>query len=447
MSKYVISVFIFILFYSSVYSRDSLVGNDILEMHGISEEELRSSLLSEKVSMYDVYVLALNKNENIGIEFENLLQADSRRDQALGLFLPRVSVRGAKMFPDDGAGSQMTGISLYARQNIFTGLTEYAGFKSAGYEKKMRESFLLYSSGRLLLNTASDFYSVLQLEQSINNREEMLKLYRGISSELKRRAGLGRTKRSEVLLTDSQIQKVEAEILSLKNDLNRVRLSLSNISGIKTDTELEDNLILPDPDKNFQEMLGGLTRRPEVVAAGYEVEMAKQDLLGSKGGHLPSAYLEGSYNLYSKNKNARDYSASLGVELPVFNGGITRARIRESESKLRQAELKLGAVKGEAVKEITDAWESWQSSALQVKAYRDSLTMAERSYNAVIREYRLNLTGIIDVFNSLKELQSARDEYQRKRLQHTVNRLSLGVATGEFKGAKFKVLKNAYPPQ
>jgi outer membrane protein TolC len=170
--------------------------------------------------------------------------------------------------------------------------------------------------------------------------------------------------------------------------------------------------------------------------------MAEQDLLEAKGGHLPAAYLEGSYNLYSKNENARDYTASLGVEIPIFNGGITRAKVRESESKLRQAELKFEAVKGEAVNDITDSWESWQSSALQVKAYRESLTMAERSYNAVMKEYRLNLTGIIDVFNSLRELQSGRDEYQRIRLQHTVNRLRLGVATGEFEGAKFRILKS-----
>jgi outer membrane protein TolC len=114
---------------------------------------------------------------------------------------------------------------------------------------------------------------------------------------------------------------------------------------------------------------------------------------------------------------------------------------------LRQAELKLEGVKGEAVKDITDAWESWESSALQVKAYSDSLTMAERSYNAVMREYRLNLTGIIDVFNSLRELQNGRDEYQRKRLQHAVNRLRLGVATGEFEGERFRDLKVSYSPE
>ena len=442
MRKYLVLFIILILFSSSAFSRSS-DDKYILQIHGIGEEDLRNSSSLSKVSFYDVYLLALSKNENMAIEREKSIQADSKRYEAFGAFLPKISLKGAKMFPDNGAGSQTTGISLYARQNIFTGLTEYARFKSAGYEQKMRKSFFLYISGRLLLDTSRDFYSALQLEQSIKNREDMLQLYRGISLELKRRARLGRAKNSEVLLTESQMQKIEAEILSLKNDLNRVRLSLLNLSGIKTETDLEDSLVLPAPDTGLEEMLDNLSLRPEVIAAGYEVEMARQNLMEAKGGHLPSAYLEGSYNLYNKNKNARDYSASLGVELPIFNGGITRARVKENESKLRQAELNLSAIQGDAVNEITDAWESWESSASQVKAYREALTMAEKSYNAVMKEYRLNLTGIIDVFNSLKELQSGQDEYQRRRLQHTVNRIRLGVACGEFEGPKFQVMKNA----
>ncbi len=442
MRKYLVLFIILILFSSSAFSRSS-DDKYILQIHGIGEEDLRNSSSLSKVSFYDVYLLALSKNENMAIEREKSIQADSKRYEAFGAFLPKISLKGAKMFPDNGAGSQTTGISLYARQNIFTGLTEYARFKSAGYEQKMRKSIFLYISGRLLLDTSRDFYSALQLEQSIKNREDMLQLYKGISLELKRRARLGRAKNSEVLLTESQMQKIEAEILSLKNDLNRVRLSLLNLSGIKTETDLEDSLVLPAPDTGLEEMLDNLSLRPEVIAAGYEVEMARQNLMEAKGGHLPSAYLEGSYNLYNKNKNARDYSASLGVELPIFNGGITRARVKENESKLRQAELNLSAIQGDAVNEITDAWESWESSASQVRAYREALTMAEKSYNAVMKEYRLNLTGIIDVFNSLKELQSGQDEYQRRRLQHTVNRIRLGVACGEFEGPKFQVMKNA----
>jgi len=444
------NIFCFIFLFSLIpamsgvtYSAD----NAILEMHGLTKADIESAPESQNLSLYEVFISALGKNSDLAIERERSIQADSRRSQAIGSYLPRISLRGAKMFPDDGAGSQRTGVSLYARQNIFTGLTEYARLKSSGYELKMRKSLLYYYSGTLLLDSAHGFYSVLQLEQSIKNREETVKLYRGIASELRRRAVLGRTKRSEVLLTEAQIQKLEAEILSLKNDLHRTRLGIATLAGININSEFTDNLYLPDPGLDLEKCLSGINNRPEVEAAGYEVKIAEQNLLEAKGGHLPTAYLEGSYSLYSKGTSARDYNASLGLELPIFSGGITRARVKESESKLREAELKLAAVKDSAGEDVTDAWKTWESSAGQVEAFRAAVSMAERSYAAVLSEYRLNLTGIIDLFNSLRELQNARDEYDRRKFQHALNRIRLGVATCEFRGVKAKMLNPLIIPE
>jgi len=441
MRKYYFSIICLFLLLPAISSMAHGADKFILEMHDLTPADIESASGRGTLSLYEVFILALDKNSGLAIERERSIQADSRRSQAIGYYLPRISLRGAKMFPDDGAGSQRTGVSLYARQNIFTGLTEYARIKSSGYELKMRASLLYYSSGTLLLDSALGFYSVLQLEQSIKNREETLKLYRGIASELRRRANLGRTKRSEVLLTEAQIQKLEAEILSLKNDLHRTRLGLVTLAGVDINSEFSDRIQLPDPELDLEKCLSGLMNRPEVEAAGYDVEIAKQNLLEAKGGHLPTAYLEGSYSLYSKGASSRDYSASLGLELPIFSGGITRARVKESESKLRESKLRLAAVTDSAGEDLTDAWKTWQSSAGQVEAFRAAVSMAEKSHAAVMNEYRLNLTGILDVFNSLRELQNARDEFSRREFQHALNRIRLGVATCEFRGVKAKMLK------
>jgi outer membrane protein len=447
MRNYFFNIICFILLLSAVSSMTYGADNAILEMHGLTSADTESAAHSGALSLYEVFISALGKNSDLAIERERSIQADSRRSQAIGSYLPRISLRGAKMFPDDGAGSQRTRVSLYARQNIFTGLTEYARLKSSGYELKMRKSLLFYYSGTLLLDSAHGFYSVLQLEKSIKNREETLKLYSGIAAELRRRANLGRTKRSEVLLTEAQIQKLEAEILSLKNDLHRTRLGIATLAGVNINSEFTDTLNLPDPGLDLEKCLTGINNRPEIEAAGYDVKIAEQNLLEAKGGHLPTAYLEGSYSLYSKGNSSRDYNASLGLELPIFSGGITRARVKESGSKLREAELRLDAVKDSAVEDVTDAWKTWESSAGQVEAFRAALSIAERSHTAVMNEYRLNLTGILDVFNSLRELQNARDEYDRRKFQHALNRIRLGVATCEFRGVKAKTLKPVIQPE
>ncbi|PKL16579.1 MAG: hypothetical protein CVV49_15445 [Spirochaetae bacterium HGW-Spirochaetae-5] len=413
----------------------------ILELNGVTESDIIISESKNELYLYDLFILALKKNEDIAIEGEKSIQTIAKRDQAIGAFLPRISVKGVKAFPDNDKNLQNTGITLHARQNIFTGLSEYAGYKSSDYEMKMRRCLLLYHSGQLLLESARGLYSVLQLEGSVKNREQVLKYYRNIAAELRRRVSVGKTRGSDVLLAEGQIQRLEAEILSLKNELHRSRLVLQTLAGIHQDTILKDNSGLSDPEYDLETAKKNISARPDIRAAEYEVFMAEQSLLEAKGGHLPSAYIEGSYNLYSREKSAGDYSAYLGVELPIFSGGITRARVKENESLLRQAGLRLSSVKRFSIEEVTDAYVTWDSSSKEVEAYRTAAAMAERNYNAVLREYRLNLTSILDVLTSLKELQGANDDFERKRLQHIINRLRLGVASGEFEGNKSAVLK------
>lgn len=130
------------------------------------------------------------------------------------------------------------------------------------------------------------------------------------------------------------------------------------------------------------------------------------------------------------------------MELPLFSGGITVARVREAESALRQARLRLSQQRRLARREILDAYRDYQSSGEQLEAFRKAYLAAREDYQAVAGEYRLNLVPILDLLTSMSALQSAHDDYERVRLAHGLNRIRLGVATNEFSGERIKLLKD-----
>jgi len=413
----------------------------ILGLNGVTAADVSKSIAKKQYSLYDVFIIALKKNHDMAVKGEEAIQAKERKNQAFGAFLPRLSLKAQKIVPDDISGSQKTGLALYARQNIFTGFSEYAAYKSSKYEMNLRKYSILSFSGNLLLQSASYFYNVILLEKSIQNRKDILKLYRGIAGELRRRVYLGKSRKSEVLRTEAQIQNLSAEILSMENDLNRTRLSLATLTGIGENSVLEEEVTLPSPEDRIETLLTCLPGRADVKASEQEVLMAEKSLLAARGGHFPTAYIEGSYYLYRKNGGTGDYSATIGAELPIFSGGITNSRIRECESKLRESKLALEKVRSNASGEIKDSYRSWKSSSLEEAAYREAARRSEKNYYSVLREYRLNLTTILDVFDSLTELSEARDACEKKRLQLTVDRIRLGVATNEFLGKNSSVLK------
>jgi outer membrane protein TolC len=62
----------------------------------------------------------------------------------------------------------------------------------------------------------------------------------------------------------------------------------------------------------------------------------------------------------------------------------------------------------------------------------------------VMGEYKLNLVTILDVLTSLTDLQSARNDYDRARLQIKLNRIRLAVSINEFSGNKIGMLRDFY---
>ncbi len=418
----------------------------LLDAGGITEGDVKSAVKAESLTLFDAYVLALSGGETPAMAAQDYVQALARRRQAIGAFLPRISLKAQKIFPSDaqtGSAQYATGVNLYGRQPIFTGLDEWAAFKLSREDVKLKKTLVSDLSSRLLLDVAGGFYRLMQMEMGIKNREDIVFAYRKMLGELNRRVALGRSRRSEVLRTSAQVATLEAQIKSAKNELSRARLELYAAAGIPPEKPLADYETMPDAPAS-PDAEKALAHRPDVKAAEGELAVASARLLAARGGHLPSVYLEGTYRIWREvDPGGRDYFFALGAELPLFSGGIVSARIREAESKLKQAELKKALIIRTAKQDIADAIGSYKSSAAELEAYRKALDSARGNHAVTMNEYRLSLVTILDVLTSLTFLQGARDDYEKKSLEYKYNRVRLGVALGEFPGAGIGALRGA----
>jgi len=417
------------------------------DVTGIGPEDLKQASRKDVLTLFDAYVLSLHRAEGLPIAGEDYMQAVARRRQAIGSFLPRISLKAQKIFPEDNVRNQSvvngSGVSLYGRQPIITGLDEWSAFKLARSDIAFRRMQIGDAANAILLDVARSFYQLLQVEFSLKNREEVIGLHRRMLSELHRRVAVGRSRRSEVLKTLSQVAMLEAEVQSLKNERERAIRDFQTVTNTPPGLKIVDydSMDSPPPLKKAED---ALVRRWDIKSSGYELDIARAKLCAARGGHLPSLYLEGAYRLYQENSSgARDYYMGLGAELPIFSGGITSARVREAESLVRQTKLRKSLVTRRALQDITDAAEGYRSSGEEAVAYRKALDAAERNYRSTVREYGLNLVTILDVLTSLTLLRQTRDDYERMVLQHRLDRIRLGVSTGEFTGKGVAVLKNA----
>ena len=462
---------------SALYAVDNDVKKLLRQATGITDDDVRAASAKNELSLYDAFALAVQKTERMAIEGENSIQAQERKLQAIETFLPYFSLRANKAFPSPDSSYMSlarSAVSLYLRQPIMTGLKEASQIKSAWSDRKIREYQLYNSSSQLLMDVGTAYYSVLLLERDLKNNEELLNLYVKMVNEIRRRVDIGRSRQSEILRTNAQIYTLQAQIKSLRTNLEHTKLILATLTGVETDFILSDSLSLPDPPYTRLDVQRIVDVRWDVKAAKEQVEFSRSGVLAAYGTHLPNVYLEGSYVLYQENPyrvdrtkqaaqtalssnpamsllgsrlnygvptRSRDYYFSLGAELPILGGDITFAKIREANSKKRQADLAYSQAIRLARQDIVDSFQNWESSKIELEAYHKALISSEQNYQVVSGEYRMNQVTILDVLTTLTALQSARDSYERSQLQLKLNRVRLGVSINEFSGNKISALK------
>ncbi|HNJ04797.1 MAG TPA: TolC family protein, partial [Leptospiraceae bacterium] len=326
-----------------------------------------------------------------------------------------------------------TGRRLVLHVPIFTGLKEYAGIEGSRALIDQRKYELLHDAGRLYLELAQDFYNVLVLERSLKTRTELLSLSRQNVDQLDRFVALGRVKRTEALQARSTVAKLEADVQAVQDNLTRSREALSLSSGVRPDALFADAEPLAAPSLSRLQAEDIAESRADVMAARATLEVSKASLTQAQGEFAPSFYVDGYYNLPRHNvPRNRDIIAQFTFEFPIFSGGSSIAGITKAESEKRTAQLTYDLLKRQALLEIRQAFDAWESSRLQIAAYKKALDAAELNYGAQLDYYNRRLGTIVDLLAALTTLASARDDYQKALLQERLNRVWVGVATGEL---------------
>jgi len=438
------------LFFPDIYSADnSNVEAEILRsVSGINNDDIKAANSKTELTLFNAYAKAVYNTERLKISGESYFQASARKDQAFGAFLPYVSLQGMYVIPKSitstapaSNNGSSTGVSVYARQNLFTGLNEWGSYKGADADLNHSRTLMLYNANLLLLDVSSAFYTILTLDHALKNNREILNLYTRMKDEQRRRVSLGKSRPSELLRIDSQVFQLEAQIKEAKNQLESAKLAFATLAGIDSSYELEDKHILPEIPDVSSRADEFAAKRADVKAAKEDLERADIKLTTALGGHLPNVYAQGAYSLLHRG-NGIDYYAGVGVELPLFSGGIVSGKIKEAESQKRQAELALSNIRRVARQDIINAARSCETSRDEAEAFRKALNAAQSNYQSVTEDYRRDRVTILDVLTSLTLLQSAKNDFEKAEFKYRFNRIWLGVATSEFSGENIHLLNN-----
>jgi outer membrane protein TolC len=129
-----------------------------------------------------------------------------------------------------------------------------------------------------------------------------------------------------------------------------------------------------------------------------------------------------------------DFGNALGLNLTynLFEGGRSRARIKESQSRKREAHNLLLSLKNEVAGEIRQTLSQLTSASKQLELERENAELVKENRDLVEKEYSAGQTSLVRLNDAQRQLTQADVRLARARVALRQAWVRLDTATGEI---------------
>ncbi len=247
---------------------------------------------------------------------------------------------------------------------------------------------------------------------------------------------------ADVLKAQLQYQdrQIDLSHAQLAMEQARLQLALLLFPSFDQDFEVVDNLqtpaALPPKDEAMQ-----MARRnnPELDAALAAKDVAEHEVNVARAGYLPSLTLDYFYGIdatHFATENGRiqnlGYAAQATLNIPVWNWGITRSKVRQAELQGQLASVQLEYAQRKLVADFEGAYSQAGSAAEQIETLRSSVSLAAESLRLTTLRYKAGEATALEVVDAQNAVAQENDTLVQAEAAYAVAVAQLQSVTGPF---------------
>jgi outer membrane protein len=395
---------------------------------------------SKFYTVYDLYRIAQQRSEALQITREEIKAAEARYWQAVSAILPQVDFTyNAELRSRVGSGGEdssgnrsrdSSGGRFRATQQIFSGFREFnlvgagkAEARALGYDWE-RARQVLY------LDVSNVYYQILNNERDLAVLEQLSGALTERDKELDRRVGLGRSRKGDLLAGRTELAQVLVAKEQVKGLREAAKELLAYLTGIPA-----AQLQVADPGDfpaapQLQAYLAHKLNRPDLLAGLQRGKASERVVAARTGEYFPTVSVEGNYYTLEAPRGDQDWNVFLTVSVPIFEGGLTTARVQESRANLRAVRLDLQRLERLADNEIRTAYVRFTAATAQLFRLREADAAAVENYRVQQEDYRIGRASNLDVLSALTQLQQVRRQLVAVDVEARAALAELQVAAG-----------------
>lgn len=407
---------------------------------------LTFSLTSHADNLLSIYQRALLASPELKGSQYALDIIRAQEDQAFGKLLPQAAIRGnysanqLKYEGREGTGYPGRNAGLNIRQPLFD-LQAYLLMKSQESRTAQGEEDLLAAHQELISNLVERYVDALEAADKTDIISAEL-----ASTEKQLARVKAMNERQMALVTDlyelqARVETLRTNLIDSKNDANIALEKLRELTGdeVTSIQPVRLDTTQPPPEGSVDSWITQVNRtNPDISSLKHAVESADQSISAYQAGHLPRLELQAGAN-YSdvsfNNQQSPPYNVgTVGVEatIPLYEGGITSARVREAEGRKGLSSSQLEQKQREFEKITRAAYLDMATSPARSQATDRQLEANEKAKLAMEKGYELGVVTIVDLLNAQKQLSESRKIQRQSRYRYFKARSSLLRQVGQL---------------
>ncbi|MFC2061161.1 TolC family protein [Elusimicrobiota bacterium] len=426
----------------------------ILQVSGISAKDA--------LKIGDFLDSAMEKNYDLLISRQSVIQAEGQKKEAWGRFFPNLSASYSynymdidQVFTTQFPMITPTGEIIYEEVNIEMGQKDnyktmlsmqapiftFGGIRSSylllkhamELEKKRHSQF----KQKLTSQVKKAYYSVLLMMEIV----EIAKKQKGLMEEnletTKKLYERGKSSNLDVSRVTVQLAKAESGLIEAGSNLKIARENLFNISGINNeDQDVGGKLEYGGFNWKLDELIEiALKNRQELSMASLSVNIQEKKRWLDYARNLPKIYATAGYiyeKPYLNQDEWGDYWIAGGVvEFPFLDGLAILGRKKKNTAAVIQAETRRDQLEDLIELQVKSIYYKIEQAEKKIAVQQENKSRAEENLNVSKERYARGLLSNLELNQSILDYTSARVELYSSIYNYLSSLEDMKIAIGK----------------
>ena len=386
----------------------------------------------------------------------NVLQAREDRVQAKAATLPSLNAFNQFIYTEGNGTSSGVyvandGVHVYNEQaqvhEEVLSLVRRAEIRRAMAAEAVTKAKVEVAQRGLNATVVQDYYAILGAQRRFVNTQTSLREAEQFLDITQKQEKGGEVAHADVIKAQISLQQRQRDLQDAQLNIDKARIALGVLifPDFRSDYSVADDvqqapLLPPLPEAQAK----ATATNPDVAAARFSIQQAGYEHDVARYGYLPSLGLDFFYGInanqfaaYSDHPGEPSrknigYSGQLTLNIPVWNWGATRSKIKQAELKQQQAQLDLTLAQRTLQGNLAGAYSEAQVAQAQIDSLRSSLDLSAESLRLTLLRYQAGESTALEVVDAQTTLTQARNAYDDGLVRYRVALAQLQTLTGSL---------------